>query len=108
MSGKSNNKKAAVGIMKPLMCGEVQKLKNKNGQSCVMLIWLQRFRSSCAGVTEGSTALRSRTAEPCAERGSPPSGQERGSETTAASGSWRQEEPFSRLGLSELEERKHD
>lgn len=43
----------------------------------------------------GSTALRSRTAGPCAERGSPLSGREHGSEKTAASASWRQVELFS-------------
>lgn len=43
ISGKSNNKKAAVGIVKPLMCGEVQKLKKTKMVSLVMLVWLQRL-----------------------------------------------------------------
>lgn len=43
----------------------------------------------------GSTALRSRTTAPCAGRGSPPSEQGRGSERTAASESWSQQEQSS-------------
>ncbi|MED6267344.1 hypothetical protein CHARACLAT_011247 [Characodon lateralis] len=74
--------------------------------------WLQRFRSSCTGLTEGkwigSTALHSRTAGLCAEQGSPLSGQEHGSEKTAASVSLRQVEPFSWLGLCELQDKQHE